>query len=209
MPPPPPGAYRSPPAPPVPLGLNELTGEARANEDHRLAAVIRRSPYLTTILSEEGLIDFQSSPSADLLGFDAENMVGVSFATLVSSQDASRWEQFFEKVATGTAREATAEWALRRSDGTFAHVESTVTNFLDDNSIAGIVVLSRPIGEVREYVPDRAVVPHLTAAADWQVDPDPVVVAAAHAESPVAGRGCDRARRSSMLSATARRYATL
>lgn len=169
------------PLPPFePLSQGGATGGPPMDVDHRLAAVVRRSPYLTTILTEDGLIDFQSSPTADLLGYDAENMVGVSFSTLVSSEDAARWEQFFERIATGTPREATTEWALRRSDGTFARVESTIINFLDDPEIAGVVVLSRPIGDVRDYVPVRAVVPYPTslavevAPADWSVVPEAV-----------------------------------
>jgi diguanylate cyclase (GGDEF)-like protein len=139
-----------------PYGYGEVSEEERADEDRRLAAVVRVSRQMTTILSDEGLIEFQSTPSGELLGYEAENMVGVSFVTLVSGEDVYRWEAAFEKVVSRTGFDVTGQWSLRRSDGTLARVHSTLTNLLHDPSIAGVVVLSRLIGDVPELAPRPA-----------------------------------------------------
>jgi diguanylate cyclase (GGDEF)-like protein len=148
-----------------PFGYNEVSEEERADEDRRLAAVLRVSRQLTTILSDEGLIEFQSSPSGDLLGYEAENMVGVSFATLVNGEDIYRWEAAFEKVVSRTGPDVSGEWSLRRSDGTLARVHSTMTNLLHDPTVAGIVVVSRPLGEIGE-IPSSMALPAAVPAPD-------------------------------------------
>lgn len=118
-----------------------------ARQDIRFASMVRRSSDLVTIVSGDGLIEYQSPSSIRLLGRRADEFVGSNFTNLLHPEDRSAWTGVLVQASHHPEVEATVNWRLRRHDGTYVPVESRVGNLLDDPAISGIVVSSRDVSE--------------------------------------------------------------
>lgn len=116
----------------------QLTGS-----DTRLAAALRSSPYVTTILSADGLIEYQSPSSMELLGMEAAALLGVSFASLLRPADEAVWTDLLTGENGQDEPWVRVHWWLRSASGSYLPVDSRVSNMLDDPQVAGIVVHSR------------------------------------------------------------------
>jgi diguanylate cyclase (GGDEF)-like protein/PAS domain S-box-containing protein len=129
------------------LAQRRLAEDTLAQQDARFAAMIRRSSDLTTIVSAEGLIVYQSPSSIQLLGRSADELTGASLPSLLHPEDREGWLTALAQAAHHSDLEATVEWRLRRADGSHVPVESRVDNLLDDPAVKGIVLNSRDVSE--------------------------------------------------------------
>ena len=115
--------------------------------DARFAAVVRSSSDLTTVISANGTVLYQSPSSEHLLGTGPTTLVGTGFAELLHPNDLSRWNRTMAHVLAEGGGGRSAEWRLRTNDGGYVPVETKLTNLLDEPAVAGIVLNSRDVSE--------------------------------------------------------------
>jgi diguanylate cyclase (GGDEF)-like protein/PAS domain S-box-containing protein len=130
--------------------LFELSGRRRVQRqrsDARFAAMVRSSSDLTTVVSADGTVVYQSPSLTRLLGRQPAEMVGTKFWELLDDGDLVHWHRVMASIERDPSGERSAEWRLRRADGCVVPVESRLTNLLDDPAVGGIVLNSRDVSE--------------------------------------------------------------
>ncbi len=134
----------------------------------RFAALVRRSSDLSTIVSADGTIMYQSPSSLTLLGSPPEVLVDRAFQDVVHPDDAPRFLRALAQ-ATDPGGETTYEWRLRHDDGHYVDAESRLVNLLSDPNVRGITINSRDISErklLERELRDRALHDPLTGLAN-------------------------------------------
>jgi len=122
--------------------------ELAANEQ-RFRTLVETSSDVIWILDAAGVITFVTPSAERVLGFQPADCEGRVLSTFVHGDDRETVEITMAK-ATSTDEVVVAEWRMRRSDGEWAHCESTVRSLLDDPSIAGVVLNLRNITERKQ-----------------------------------------------------------
>ena len=119
----------------------------RQRSDARFAAMVRSSSDLTTVVSANGTVIYQSPSLTRLLGMTPEEMVGTEFSSLLDEGDLVHWHRVLTSIERTPGAERSAEWRLRRADGHAVPVETRLTNLLDEPAVGGIVLNSRDVSE--------------------------------------------------------------
>ena len=121
-------------------------------DGERAEPVWRLIPHLSStsskvisVLSAEGVIRYQSKPIKWLLGYDADDFVGVSLTEFLHIDSRERAEEAVARMAG--AEEKFDSWRLQfhtASGGTF-WLEGMASNFLNDSRLGGILVYWREL----------------------------------------------------------------
>jgi diguanylate cyclase (GGDEF)-like protein/PAS domain S-box-containing protein len=113
----------------------------------RFTALVRRSSDLTTIVSADGKIVYQSPSSLTLLGWSPEQLEGRPFQEFVHPDDAPAFLRALGQVTAQPGGEKAGEWRLRSQRGRYIDVEGRVVNLLSDPNIRGVTINSRDVSE--------------------------------------------------------------
>ena len=113
----------------------------------RFSAMVRSSTDLTTVISSDGRISYQSPSSSALLGRRPDDLLVTSFRDLIHPDDESLWLGALAHADANRGTEVTQELHLGARDGSYVAVETRITNLLDDPAVSGIVLNSRDITE--------------------------------------------------------------
>ena len=123
--------------------------EARTAELHdsrqRFAALVQHSSDVVTVVDREGQILYQSESCLRVLGRTAESMVGQSVWELMYDDQAQLLKAALDSASQQAMRMQTVRNVWRRGDRTDCHLEVTITNLLDNASVAGLVLNSRDV----------------------------------------------------------------
>jgi diguanylate cyclase (GGDEF)-like protein/PAS domain S-box-containing protein len=135
-----------------------LDGAALSEEVHRrrsearFGSLVQHSSDLITVLGPDGHVDYQSPSVERVLGYEAEAIVGRPFTDLVEAADRLRMLRLVEGAVTGAADAAQAiECTLVHQDGSLRQFEILVTNLLEEEHVAGIVLNGRDVSERRAF----------------------------------------------------------
>jgi diguanylate cyclase (GGDEF)-like protein/PAS domain S-box-containing protein len=82
-----------------------------------------------------------------VIGYEAEALVGVELAALAHPDDVSLVTGYLELAMHFPGVSPAAEWRLRRPDGEMVHVEVIASNMLHDQTVRGVVLNARDVGE--------------------------------------------------------------
>ena len=113
----------------------------------RFRSLVQQSSDLIFVLDARGLIQFASSSASRIIGYSPESLVGVALSALSHPEDASRVGAFIEMTTQLPGVSPLAEWRMRRPDGQNVEVEAIASNLLDDESVGGLVLNARDVGE--------------------------------------------------------------
>lgn len=111
----------------------------------RFSAMIRSSSDLTTVISSDGQIRYQSPSSLALLGERPDDLLGTSFLALVHPEDIQLWHQALDRCQMVPESEITEILRLGGTEGSYVSVETRITNLLDNPVVAGIVLNGRDV----------------------------------------------------------------
>ncbi len=123
------------------------TMEANLHVQEARLAALRRSSDLTTIVTGEGVIDYQSPSSSQILGLAPSRLVGMTFRELLHPDDWAAWESTLRKGVSEPESRATTRWRMRRADGVYVPMETRVHSLVHDPSVNGIVLNGRDVSE--------------------------------------------------------------
>ncbi len=123
----------------------------RQKSEARFRSLVAHSSDLITVLDKEGIVSYQSPSIERLLGYDVEELEGLSFGDLLADGDRSRLQQILEGATTSGSESHTFECSLRHQDGRWLHFEVQHTQLLEDEHIHGIVLNSRDVSERKAF----------------------------------------------------------
>jgi diguanylate cyclase (GGDEF)-like protein/PAS domain S-box-containing protein len=115
--------------------------------EERFRALVQRSTDMTTVIDLAGIVRYQSPSGQRMLGQAPVELIGRTWRSLLHDDDAPRATELLEASAAGRAGDESIKWRLRRADGGWLDLETTVSNLLDEPSVQGIVLNSRDIGD--------------------------------------------------------------
>ncbi|HUG13687.1 MAG TPA: PAS domain S-box protein, partial [Thermomicrobiales bacterium] len=135
------------------LGVTvDTTREKQAEErlrssERRFRSLIQNAADITGILNVAGVIQFQSPAVEHTLGYRPGEMLDSHYSAYVHPDDAVAISRFVTEVIGQRGRHLPLTFRCRHGDGSWRWLEATITNFLGDPSIRGIVINARDITE--------------------------------------------------------------
>ncbi len=133
----------------------DITERKHAEErlaDARLSSLVRNASDIITVVDAEGIVVYQSPAVNRVLGYDPEELVGRSAFDFVHAEDSTRLRETYSQILSSSEQGQLVEYRYRHRDGSWRHIETTVTNLLDDPTIRGVVANSRDITERKRLV---------------------------------------------------------
>ncbi len=93
-----------------------------------------------------------------LLGYAPEELIGTNAFDLIHPEDVATTQQVFARILAALGASETAEYRLRRENGSWRWCEGTSTNLLDDPSVEAIVGSFHDVTDRHEAVDVAALV---------------------------------------------------
>ncbi len=131
--------------------------EEKAQRKRAETELVRREKYfrtltehsldVLTILSREGLFQYNSPSLKTVLGYEPKDVAGQNAFALVHPEDLPATQLAFQRALENPADIITQEFRCRRQDGSWCHLEVVGQNRLDDPEIAGVVINSRDVSD--------------------------------------------------------------
>jgi PAS domain S-box-containing protein len=131
--------------------------EERAHRKRIESELVRREKYfrtltehsldVLTILSRDGLFQYNSPSLKSVLGYEPKDVAGQNAFSLIHPEDLSATQLAFQRALENPDEIITHEFRCRRQDGSWCHLEVVGQNRLDDPEIAGVVLNSRDIND--------------------------------------------------------------
>jgi diguanylate cyclase (GGDEF)-like protein/PAS domain S-box-containing protein len=123
----------------------EARGEHES--DQRFAALVQRATDMITVIDSEGRLKYESPAVERILGWPAGHRIGMRGEDFVHPQHRSAADAAGQAVLADPTRSQTLEVRLLDSRGAWRWVESTLTNMLDEPTVAGMVINHRVVDE--------------------------------------------------------------
>jgi PAS domain S-box-containing protein len=158
--------------------FQRLHAEAALREsEERFRSLVQNSWDVITLLDAECTILYQSPSVERLLGYRPQDRIGrnVFRDSIVHPEDMAAQRAFYDAIRGRPGSPFTAEFRLRHGDGSWRHIEAVGQNFLDDPSVAGIVVNYRDVTE-RKRAEEALRESHSLLSAVTEGTPDAVFV---------------------------------
>jgi diguanylate cyclase (GGDEF)-like protein/PAS domain S-box-containing protein len=123
---------------------------ARQNRDlrrseERFRSLVRNSIDVQVITDGAGRITYESSAVERVLGYRAEDRIGLNALGGIHPDDRAWAQQMLHDVAKAPAAQVSAEVRVRHADGSWLVVEAVAKNLLHDPAVEGIVINYRDV----------------------------------------------------------------
>jgi PAS domain S-box-containing protein len=113
-------------------------------------SLVENSPDAISLINQNGEILYGSASNTKLLGYRPDELLGRDCIELLHPEDRSHSSALLNEVIAQTPGSRTWDARVRRKDGTYCWVESTVSNLIQDKQVQAIVMHQRDIHERRE-----------------------------------------------------------
>jgi len=113
--------------------------------ESRFRALIQNSSDITTVLSAEGAVLYESPAFYRSFGWTEREVIGRNAFQLVHPDDRQRTMEVFAELLAAPNETRTAEFRFRKADDSYVTLEGIGQSRLDDPDIAGVVVNSRDV----------------------------------------------------------------
>ncbi|MFC7060148.1 PAS domain S-box protein [Halovenus salina] len=131
--------------------LQDITErKEREQELNRSQQIIKNSTDIATIIDPEGTITYVSPAVQDVLGYEPDELIGTDGFGYQPQETSAAVAEAIEHVLENPAETKTVQTQFRRADGSWAWIESTLRNRVNDDVIGGILISSRDITERKE-----------------------------------------------------------
>jgi diguanylate cyclase (GGDEF)-like protein/PAS domain S-box-containing protein len=123
----------------------------RQESEALITSLVQNSSDLITVLDSEATIVYQSPSIERVLGFQPEEVVGQSFATLLHPTEKGRLLRRLLDGASGREQADPIDCSLQHRDGGLRHFEIVYSNMLEDGVVHGIVLNGRDVSERKAF----------------------------------------------------------
>jgi diguanylate cyclase (GGDEF)-like protein/PAS domain S-box-containing protein len=142
------------------LTLNDVTAmqeeRARSASDARLAALVRHSSDMLTIVNERFEVVYASPSHEWVVGVEPDAMLGVDLLSHIHRDDQPHAARSFSQLVSGESARESMVIRLRNNQGEWRWIEAVGSNLLAEPTIGGLVLNSRDITE-RKKLEDQLV----------------------------------------------------
>jgi PAS domain S-box-containing protein len=115
-------------------------------------SVVHNSSEIVKIVDLDGTLRYASPAFGRVLGYNPELTIGTNVLEYVHPEDLPHVLEETKRASNGAGTAGSkAEYRFKHKGGSWRHMESVVTNLLDDPAIRGVVVNSRDITERKKY----------------------------------------------------------
>ncbi len=121
--------------------------EAKSESEQRFRALVQRATDMITVIDAEGRLSYDSPAVERILGWAPDHRLAQLAESFVHPDDRPVAQVAWAAVIADPTRPQTIEIRLLDSAGSWHWVESTLTNLLDETTIAGIVINHRVVDE--------------------------------------------------------------
>src|SRR5882757_904980 len=118
-------------------------------------SLIENSPDAISLIDPHGEVLYASASTAKVFGYQPEELVGRNGLDLIHPEDREHSSRALEQVLAGPPGPLQWHARVRRKDGTYSWVESTVSNLLVEPDVQAIVVNHRDINARRAAEVER------------------------------------------------------
>ena len=149
--------------------LAGATLERVAGSEARYRSLALNSTDVVTIVDDDGIVSYQSASVTRVLGWDPAELVGRPLAGWVHPDDAPGLFAAIHQASPGAEGSIRVQCRRRHRDGSWRHVETTVTNLTEDPGVQGVVLNTRDVTErvaLEEELRNRAWHDSLTGLAN-------------------------------------------
>ncbi len=122
-------------------------GQPRQQELRQYKRIVEYVNDVATIITPAGEITYVSPAVERVLGYEPEELVGEVGFNYQSQAGREAVADAIEDILANPSETQTIQTKFRRADGSWAWIESTLKNRVDDEIINGIVVSSRDVTE--------------------------------------------------------------
>ena len=105
---------------------------------------------IITLLDEHGRIRYENPAAEQLLGYEAEELIGQVVFQFIHPEDLPVVIGAFQRVLTQPNQTAAAEFRFQNKDGSWRCLSSVGKNLLHEPDIAGVIVNSRDVTEQKQ-----------------------------------------------------------
>ena len=144
--------------------------------EQRFKDLIQGGSDLIVILNQEGNYKYVSPNAIDVLGFDAEDFIGKNTFSFMHPDDVEMAVSSFSRIAN-QKKIVVPPLRFLHKNGSWRWLNSSVTNFIDNPGINGIVINARDITDrkvaedkVRESEARLEVAQAVAQVGSWQTD---------------------------------------
>jgi diguanylate cyclase (GGDEF)-like protein/PAS domain S-box-containing protein len=123
----------------------------RRASEARMTSLVQNSSDLITVLDSDAAVVYQSPSIERVLGYRAEEIVGMPFETLLHPSEKRRFLRRLMDGAIDRDQPEAIECSLQHKDGSLRHFEVLHTNLLDDRAVRGIVLNGRDVSERKAF----------------------------------------------------------
>lgn len=133
----------------------DITGEKRTQEAHRQAearfrALFQNASDIITVSERDGARTFVSPSVERVLGYTAEEWLAGRSESNVSTEDHEQFDDLRRQAEAYPGVPVRGEVRARHKSGSWRWLEITITSFLDDPEIAGVVSQARDVTERKQ-----------------------------------------------------------
>ena len=134
--------------------LTDITAFKQAEEalrasEGRFQALTESAMDIVSVLDREGRILYQSPSVRHLLGFEPQDMIGLSKFDMVHSDDADLLRASFHQLVEKGTLDKPVEFRVRASSGEWRNLEAIGKNCLDIPAVGGIILNVRDVTDRR------------------------------------------------------------
>lgn len=119
--------------------------------EERFEALVQYSSDMMTVLERDLTCRYQSPAVALITGHDATEFHGSRFIDWLHPEDRNTAEQTLNGIITGDLGTTRVEWRIVAADGRIIHLETIISNELDNPSVGAIVLNSRDVSERKQF----------------------------------------------------------
>ncbi|MFC4407537.1 PAS domain-containing response regulator [Haloarchaeobius iranensis] len=117
----------------------------REQARNRYQALIEHSSDLITILDDDGVFQYTSPATEQVLGYEPETLIGEPSFEMVHPDDLAAVMDAFSRMREDPSATPSISYRLRHANGEWRHIESRGANRLDDPAIEGYVINTRDV----------------------------------------------------------------
>lgn len=124
---------------------------ALQDSEYRFRSLIEHASDAIMIVGEDYVISYASDSLLRIMGYEPNEVVGVSAVNFIHPDDHEMLHRHMSKVLSTVGVPFTIEYRRRRKDGVYLWCEGSATNLLHVPSVKGVVVNFRDITERKQY----------------------------------------------------------
>jgi diguanylate cyclase (GGDEF)-like protein/PAS domain S-box-containing protein len=126
--------------------VDEATAELRASEEH-FRSIVASISDVVVILGSDLKIRYQSPAAERLLGYGTDELLGVSVDQLAHPEDLAAARRASAEALGTQGRVEVYVSRIRHQNGTWRHMEATVTDLQDHPAVQGLVLALRDVAD--------------------------------------------------------------